>query len=77
VLADPGTVMVEGIKVQPDGKLVTLDSGFDPVLYQRVRRFMPDGSPDPSFGGGDGAAEPLVAPAFGPACSRFSPTARS
>jgi uncharacterized delta-60 repeat protein len=64
VLTDPGTVMVEGAKVQPDGKLVTLDSGFDPVLYQRVRRFMPDGSPDPSFGGGDGVAEPLVAPGF-------------
>lgn len=64
VLVDPGTVMVEGAKVQPDGKLVTLDSGFDPFLYQRVRRFMPDGSPDPSFGGGDGVAEPLVSPDF-------------
>jgi uncharacterized delta-60 repeat protein len=64
VLVDPGTVMVEGAKVQSDGKLVTLDSGFDPFLYQRVRRFMPDGSPDPSFGGGDGVAEPLVAPDF-------------
>jgi uncharacterized delta-60 repeat protein len=64
VLTDAGTVMVEGIKVQPDGKLVTLDSGFDPTLFHRVRRFLPDGSPDPSFGGGDGAAEPLVAPGF-------------
>jgi uncharacterized delta-60 repeat protein len=64
VLTDAGTVMVMGAKVQPDGKLLTLDSGFDPVLYQRVRRFMPDGSPDPSFGGGDGVAEPLVAPNF-------------
>ena len=64
MLTDAGTVMVEGAKVQPDGKLVTLDSGFDPVLYQRVRRFLPDGSPDPSFGGGDGVAEPLVAPGF-------------
>jgi uncharacterized delta-60 repeat protein len=64
VLTDAGTVMVMGARVQPDGKLVTLDSGFDPVLYQRVRRFMPDGSPDPSFGGGDGVAEPLVAPGF-------------
>ena len=64
VLTDAGTVMVEGVKVQPDGKLVTLDSGFDPALFHRVRRFMPDGSPDPSFGGGDGVAEPLVAPGF-------------
>jgi hypothetical protein len=64
VLTDAGTVMVEGAKVQSDGKLVTLDSGFDPTLFHRVRRFLPDGSPDPSFGGGDGAAEPLVAPGF-------------
>jgi uncharacterized delta-60 repeat protein len=64
VFTDAGTVMVEGMKVQPDGKLVTLDSGFDPTLFQRVRRFLPDGSPDPSFGGGDGVAEPLVAPGF-------------
>jgi uncharacterized delta-60 repeat protein len=64
VLADAGSVMAEGMEVQPDGKLVVLDSGFDPVLFQRVRRFMPDGSPDPSFGGGDGVAEPLVAPGF-------------
>jgi uncharacterized delta-60 repeat protein len=64
VLTDAGTVMVHGMKVQPDGKLVTLDSGYDPTLFHRVRRFLPDGSPDPSFGGGDGAAQPLVAPAF-------------
>ena len=64
VLTDAGTVMVQGTKVQPDGKLVTLDSGFDPVLFHRVRRFLPDGSPDPTFGGGDGAAQPLVAPGF-------------
>jgi uncharacterized delta-60 repeat protein len=64
VLTDAGTSTVHGIKVQPDGKLVTLDSGYDPTLFHRVRRFLPDGSPDPSFGGGDGAAEPLVAPGF-------------
>jgi uncharacterized delta-60 repeat protein len=64
VLTDAGTVMVHGMKVQPDGKLVTLDSGYDPTLFHRVCRFLPDGSPDPSFGGGDGAAQPLVAPAF-------------
>ena len=29
-----------------------------------MRRFLPDGSPDPTFGGGDGVAEPLVAPGF-------------
>jgi uncharacterized delta-60 repeat protein len=63
LLTDAGSVMVEAIKVQPDGKLVVLDSGFDPVLFQRVRRFLPDGTPDPSFDG-DGVAEPLVAPGF-------------
>jgi len=64
VLTDADSATVHGIKVQPDGKLVTLQSGYDPTLYHRVRRFLPDGSPDPSFGGGDGAAEPLVAPGF-------------
>jgi uncharacterized delta-60 repeat protein len=64
VLTDAGTSTVHGIKVQPDGKLVTLDSGYDPTLFHRVRRFLPDGSPDPSFGGGDGVAEPLMAPGF-------------
>ncbi len=64
VLSDAGTVEVEGMKVQPDGKLLTLDSGFDPFLFHRVRRFLPDGSPDPAFGGGDGVAEPPAAPGF-------------
>ncbi len=64
VLTDAGTVEVEGMKVQPDGKIVTLDSGFDPFVFHRVRRFLPDGSPDPSFGGGDGVAEPPAPPGF-------------
>lgn len=63
VLTDLGTTTFEGLEVQPDGKVVVLDSGFDPQLYQRVLRFMPDGTFDPSFGG-DGLAEPLVAPGF-------------
>ena len=63
VLTDLGTATFEGLEVQPDGKVVALDSGFDPQLYQRVLRFLPDGTPDTSFGG-DGVAEPLVAPGF-------------
>jgi len=63
VLTGLGSVQLEELEVQPDGKLVSLDSGFDPQLYQRVQRFLPDGTPDTSFGG-DGVAEPLVAPGF-------------
>ena len=63
VLADLGISTVEGVEVQPDGKMLALNSGFDPQLYQRVERYLPDGTPDPSFGG-DGVAEPLVAPGF-------------
>jgi uncharacterized delta-60 repeat protein len=61
VLTDPGVVGTEGLKVQPDGKVLALDSGFDPYLFQRVRRFLPDGTPDPSFGN-NGVAEPVAAP---------------
>ena len=63
VLTDLGVSTLEGLEVQPDGKLIALNSGFDPQLYQRVERFLPDGTPDTSFGG-DGIAEPLVSPGF-------------
>jgi uncharacterized delta-60 repeat protein len=58
VLTDLGTTGLDGMAIEPDGKVVTLEGGF-----QRVQRFLPDGTPDPSFGSG-GVAEPLVAPAF-------------
>ena len=78
MLTDAGTVEVEGMKVQSDGKLVTLDSGFDPVLFHRVRRFLPDGSPDPTLpAAGTAWPSPWCPPAFGPASSRFSATGRS
>jgi uncharacterized delta-60 repeat protein len=68
LLTQPGSVQVEGVAVQPDGKVVVLDAGNDPekdpAAYQRVLRFLPDGTPDPSFGGGDGVAEPLASPEF-------------
>ena len=63
VLSDLGVSTVEGVEVQPDGKVLALNSGFDPQLYQRVERYLPDGTPDTSFGG-DGIAEPLVSPGF-------------
>ncbi|HEX6582428.1 MAG TPA: hypothetical protein VF056_02415 [Thermoleophilaceae bacterium] len=63
VLTDLGISTVEGVEVQPDGRVLALNSGFDPQLYQRVERYLPDGTPDISFGG-DGIAEPLVSPGF-------------
>jgi uncharacterized delta-60 repeat protein len=63
VLADPGSVMFQGLAVQPDGKVLALDAGNDSQAYERVLRFLPDGTPDPSFGNG-GAAEPVASPAF-------------
>jgi uncharacterized delta-60 repeat protein len=63
VLADPGSVTFQGLAVQPDGKVLALDTGNDSQAYERVLRFLPDGTPDPSFGNG-GAAEPVASPAF-------------
>jgi uncharacterized delta-60 repeat protein len=63
LLFDAGAVGLRDLKVQPDGKVVTLDAGFDPQHYMRIHRFLPDGTPDPSFGT-NGTAEPFVAPAF-------------
>lgn len=40
-----------GMVVQPDGKIVAAGYTGDGLL---VMRFLPDGTPDPSFGGGDG-----------------------
>jgi uncharacterized delta-60 repeat protein len=56
---------VRGVAVQPDGRIVVAgdasDDGFDPITiedYERhatfIARLLPDGTPDASFGGGDG-----------------------
>lgn len=64
VLTDPGSVTFQDLAVQPDGKVLALDTGNDDSSsYERVLRFLPDGTPDPSFGSG-GAAEPVASPAF-------------
>jgi uncharacterized delta-60 repeat protein len=63
VLADPGSISFQGLAVQPDGKVLALDTGNDSHSYQRVLRFLPDGTPDPSFGTG-GAVEPVASPEF-------------
>ena len=63
LLSEPGSVQVYGLAVQPDGKVLALDSGFDPTGYERVQRFLPSGSPDPSFGNG-GVAQPLPLPGY-------------
>ena len=54
VVAEPSQIL-EDLSVQPDGKVL--------ALHQRLERFLPDGTHDPSFGT-DGVAEPLIAPAF-------------
>jgi uncharacterized delta-60 repeat protein len=61
VLSNNAVVQTEGLEVQPDGKVVALDSGSYPSSYERVQRLLPDGTPDPSFGSG-GIAEPVAAP---------------
>ena len=58
VLSADGDLGLDDLAVQPDGKVLTLD-----VAHQRLRRLLPDGTPDPAFGNG-GTAQPLVAPAF-------------
>lgn len=63
VLADPGSVSFQSLAVQPDGKVLALDTGNDTQSFERVLRFMPDGTPDPSFGK-NGASEPVASPAF-------------
>jgi uncharacterized delta-60 repeat protein len=63
LLTEPGISQIYGVEVQPDGKVLALDSGYDPQAYQRVVRFLPDGTPDPSFGSG-GKSDPLVSPGF-------------
>jgi uncharacterized delta-60 repeat protein len=63
VLNGTGVSEFRGLEVQPDGKVVALETGNDTASYQRVLRFAPDGTPDPSFGNG-GIAAPLSSPAF-------------
>jgi uncharacterized delta-60 repeat protein len=62
-LNSTGVSEFRGLDVQPDGKVVALETGNDTAAYQRVLRFAPDGTPDASFGNG-GIAAPLSAPAF-------------
>src|SRR3954454_11094638 len=64
LFTEPDVIHVEGVAVQPDGKVIVLETGNDTAAYQRVLRFLPDGTPDPSFGGGDGVADELVSPGF-------------
>jgi uncharacterized delta-60 repeat protein len=54
VVSEPNLTLGD-LAVQPDGKVL--------ALHQRIERFLPDGTHDPSFGTA-GVAEPLVAPAF-------------
>jgi uncharacterized delta-60 repeat protein len=68
VVIDDGNALGNAVAVQEDGKiLLGVDSDFtdlpdnsppfNTVPTARVLRLNPDGSPDPSFGGGDGVAE--------------------
>ena len=54
--------VVERIAVQDDGKILIVSygsNGLDPATStpRDLRRFLPDGSPDLAFGGGDGIAK--------------------
>lgn len=44
-----------GLTVLPDGKILTLTDTTDQPAFE-VRRLLPDGRPDRSYGGGDGVA---------------------
>lgn len=47
--------IVERVAFQPDGKVLVTGT-IAPSTYGTIFRFMPDGGPDPSFGGPDGGA---------------------
>jgi uncharacterized delta-60 repeat protein len=54
VTTDFGAVdQARAVAVQPDGKIVAAGVGTGNVNFA-VARYNPDGSPDPTFGGGDG-----------------------
>ncbi len=42
-------------RVPPDGRILVTGT-IAPSIYGTIFRFLPDGSPDPSFGGPDGGA---------------------
>jgi len=48
---DPTLGYAADVAIQPDGGIVVVGSGGP---YAVVERLLPDGTPDPSFGGGDG-----------------------
>lgn len=55
--AVPGLTAVRGTAVLPDGRIVVVGtSGPNTTSDFEVAIFLPNGAPDPSFGGGDGKA---------------------
>jgi uncharacterized delta-60 repeat protein len=59
VLSDLDTVKgssIEDVKVQSDGKIVALEHGYSNANH--LLRYLPDGTPDPSFGNGGVAPVP-------------------
>jgi uncharacterized delta-60 repeat protein len=69
VLSHPAGEGVDGLAVQPDGKVLIVDTD------QRVQRLLPNGAPDPSFGTG-GAAGPAVVPGFSAHALALQPDGR-
>lgn len=45
------------VTVQPDGKVVAVGNAGSPIADFTIVRYLPNGAPDPSFGGGDGVVE--------------------
>jgi uncharacterized delta-60 repeat protein len=62
---DGGQALPWAVAIQPDGKIVVAgvgEAGATSTAYA-FARYLPNGSLDPSFGGGDGGVDVLVRPA--------------
>lgn len=51
-----GAGQANDVAIQPDGRIVAAGTSYDAAVRFGVARYLPDGTPDPTFGG-DGAVE--------------------